>query len=177
MNPREHHCPICQACIPQYDHHCTWINNCVGRHNVARFMMFLVVLEITLLWLGFIGGSMAGCLGGKGGLITLKEWTEGNEWTVYMGCVVLLGLAVGFGLPLAVLISVQGKNLLLGRTTYERFSKNNQSILTRESALMEGHLDLPPKMKLRHCWWMCYGSERGKGDHCSSTTTSFVGEA
>jgi hypothetical protein len=42
---------------------------------VARFMMFLVVLEITLLWLGFIGGSMAGCLGGKGGLITLKEWT------------------------------------------------------------------------------------------------------
>jgi hypothetical protein len=95
---------------------------------------------------------MAGCLGGKGGLITLKEWTEGNEWTVYMGCVVLLGLAVGFGLPLAVLISVQGKNLLLGRTTYERFSKNNQSILTRESALMEGHLDLPPKMKLKHCW-------------------------
>jgi hypothetical protein len=36
-----------------------------------------------------------------------------------------------FMIPLVVLMSVQMMNLLLGRTTYERFSKANQSILSR----------------------------------------------
>ncbi|XP_052805381.1 palmitoyltransferase ZDHHC3-like [Mya arenaria] len=39
--PRAHHCRICRRCIRRMDHHCPWINNCVGEFNQKYFMQFL----------------------------------------------------------------------------------------------------------------------------------------
>lgn len=43
---RAKHCIICQRCIKVYDHHCPWINNCIGSNNHLFFFMFLLVLFI-----------------------------------------------------------------------------------------------------------------------------------
>lgn len=40
--PRAHHCRICKRCIRRMDHHCPWINNCVGERNQKYFLQFLV---------------------------------------------------------------------------------------------------------------------------------------
>ncbi len=42
--PRSRHCEICGACVRLYDHHCPWINNCVGHGNNRAFLVFLLVL-------------------------------------------------------------------------------------------------------------------------------------
>ena len=47
---RSFHCEICKKCIERYDHHCYWINNCVGRHNFGRFICFIVLFQCVLTY-------------------------------------------------------------------------------------------------------------------------------
>jgi hypothetical protein len=41
--PNVHHCSQCNACVRGMDHHCPWINNCVGSDNRGYFILFLAV--------------------------------------------------------------------------------------------------------------------------------------
>ncbi|XP_050344855.1 palmitoyltransferase ZDHHC11 [Nymphalis io] len=36
------HCGICNKCVYQFDHHCKWLNNCVGQKNYAVFILCVV---------------------------------------------------------------------------------------------------------------------------------------
>ena len=43
------HCFLCNKCIEIYDHHCHWINNCVGSGNKIYFIFFVCILLTSLL--------------------------------------------------------------------------------------------------------------------------------
>lgn len=43
---RAHHCKVCKTCVLKYDHHCPWINQCVGLGNERYFILFM-------LWFAF----------------------------------------------------------------------------------------------------------------------------
>ncbi|EDR27947.1 palmitoyltransferase swf1, putative [Entamoeba dispar SAW760] len=47
--PRSKHCKICGKCVARFDHHCPWINQCVGEKNCKYFLFFLLSMSISLL--------------------------------------------------------------------------------------------------------------------------------
>lgn len=43
---RSHHCSACAQCSMRMDHHCVWINNCMGVRNYKFFMVFLTFAPV-----------------------------------------------------------------------------------------------------------------------------------
>ncbi|KAI9274643.1 DHHC palmitoyltransferase-domain-containing protein [Phascolomyces articulosus] len=51
--PRASHCRQCDNCVENEDHHCIWLNNCIGKRNYRSF--FVCISASTVLCLYIIG--------------------------------------------------------------------------------------------------------------------------
>ena len=47
--PRTIHCTECKLCVPGYDHHCPWLNKCIGKNNLCFFQLFCLLLISWLI--------------------------------------------------------------------------------------------------------------------------------
>ncbi len=81
---RSHHCQICGYCVFKMDHHCPWINNCVGLHNHRYFILFLVHILFGTLFVNITAAPIS--------FSTIKKPTEFTFVTVlcFVGMLILI---------------------------------------------------------------------------------------
>ncbi|XP_038864407.1 palmitoyltransferase ZDHHC12-B-like isoform X1 [Salvelinus namaycush] len=115
---RAKHCQACKHCVRRFDHHCPWIENCVGERNHRCFIIYLAVQLLALLWALQIAWSGFHSSG------TWKLWLIVNGFLLAALCVV--------GVLSLVVVLLLGCHLYLisiNSTTWEFMSRHRISYL------------------------------------------------
>ena len=53
--PKSTHCRVCNNCVIGFDHHCVFVNQCIGKRNIRAYMGLLLLCYIFALSTGITG--------------------------------------------------------------------------------------------------------------------------
>ncbi|KAL4490790.1 hypothetical protein ABPG72_021844 [Tetrahymena utriculariae] len=134
---RSRHCETCKKCIRVYDHHCPWINNCVGANNYKYFIIFILFMWCNML-VGLLLIFLHITSSYSDDQVSHDNWifnwysdlsAETQDTIQIIKYVVsgLVSLLILFFFVLhTILCFVQLNNLFLNQTTFERYNTHQQ---------------------------------------------------
>jgi hypothetical protein len=127
------HCFICDVCIEDFDHHCYWINKCVGEKNYKIFILFLVFNLFNIifnLYIDFIYMKKDYNLHDLKNIIDkikfLKNVYAKKYYKIIYFCINIF-FSLFFGIFLIILISIQFRNYVYNLKLYKKNNENNEN--------------------------------------------------
>ncbi|GAB2272564.1 Probable protein S-acyltransferase 16 [Dionaea muscipula] len=111
--PRAHHCRVCKRCILRMDHHCIWINNCVGHANYKVFFVFVLYASIACIYSLVL---LLGCI--MNDSLKNEQQSEGSSRAVY---VIYAVLVIPLTIALVVLFGWHVYLIFGNKTTIEYY--------------------------------------------------------
>ena len=164
---RCHHCTDCERCCLKMDHHCVWLNTCVGFGNYKQF--YLVALWGSVLCT-FVFATLLQILIWQ---LTVDKTVPNSVQMLIVAC---FSLVLGMGCYALLIFHtyIMGK----GRTTIEQ-------ITFREHVQKPNVIEAPPNYSLGvrrnftevlgpkwYLWFIPYANSKGDGMHFTSEPTN-----
>ncbi|KAJ2488541.1 palmitoyltransferase for Vac8p [Coemansia sp. RSA 2050] len=115
---RAHHCSVCRACVLKMDHHCPWLNNCVGFRTQKAFILFL-----------FYSCCYSSLVFATSLVFFLRDMAKLDDGAdISLSLIFLLIVSCSFSFPLLVFGGYHVYLLLTNTTTIESYEKNNYRV-------------------------------------------------
>ncbi|XP_004640724.1 palmitoyltransferase ZDHHC3 isoform X4 [Octodon degus] len=119
---RAHHCSVCKRCIRKMDHHCPWVNNCVGENNQKFFVLFTMYIAlISLHALIMVGFHFLHCFE--------EDWTKCSSFSPPTTVILLILLcfeALLFLIFTSVMFGTQVHSICTDETGIEQLKKEER---------------------------------------------------
>ncbi|XP_025771689.1 palmitoyltransferase ZDHHC3 [Puma concolor] len=113
---------VCKRCIRKMDHHCPWVNNCVGENNQKYFVLFTMYIAlISLHALVMVGFHFLHCFE--------EDWTKCSSFSPPTTVILLILLCFEgllFLIFTSVMFGTQVHSICTDETGIERLKRKHQ---------------------------------------------------
>jgi palmitoyltransferase len=123
---RAKHCSTCDRCVEQFDHHCPWISNCIGKKNKWDFFLFLFLEVLALIITGAV--ALTRVLTDPLAPSSVGAWLN-HAANQHSGAVAFLAMEFFLFSGVAVLTIVQASQISRNITTNEMANAMRYSYL------------------------------------------------
>lgn len=116
------HCGVCNRCSANFDHHCAWLNNCVGKGNYRWFLVTIYLVEMAVALQAYSGAQLIVMIVSQGleSSEILAKYNVGDRGYLFLisiSLVLVLSLLILFGNGFLLLFHIYLR--ARGISTYE----------------------------------------------------------
>ncbi|KAI2618557.1 zf-DHHC-domain-containing protein [Hypomontagnella submonticulosa] len=119
--PRSKHCSVCKRCVHKMDHHCVFINNCVGYGNQHYFILLLLSTAVLTTYGGILGLTViSDVVRARNPSFVLFPKPPGWSWRQYL-VLLTMGIQDDVGVGSVTLLTLMTSPLVWGLLGYHMY--------------------------------------------------------